>query len=181
MKNVTSGLVMKNGTPYEIHLCVEPETEHTPEFLKGQIVNAMRSMSAQSRWLRFASPARKLSDKQLDYLTDLDGKNRMAWCALIREKNQERGIGLSRYVKLAEENNIAEFAVTVVDEFQNQGVGYALLKKLIGSAGDNGIAILRGYIHPGNKRMLSLCRRLSASIRVKGTACIEADIPVSGT
>ena len=181
MKNMTSGLVMKNGTPYEIHLCVEPETGHTPEFLKGQITNAMRSMSTWSRWLRFASPARKLSDKQLDYLTTLDGKNRIAWCALIREKNRERGIGLSRYAKLTGENDIAEFAVTVVDEFQNQGVGYALLKKLIGSARDNGIAILRGYIQPGNKRMLSLCRRLRASISAEDTDCIKADIPVSSS
>ncbi len=178
MKNVTSGLVMKNGTPYEIHLCVEPETGHTLEFLKGQIVNAMRGMSTWSHWLRFASPARKLSGKQLDYLATLDGKNRVAWCALIREKNRERGIGLSRYVRLTGENNIAEFAVTVVDEFQNQ---YALLKKLIGSARDNGIAILRGYIQPGNKRMLSLCRRLSASISAEDTACIKADIPVSSS
>ena len=72
MKNMTSGLVMKNGTPYEIHLCVERETGHTPEFLKGQIVNAMHGMSSWSRWLRFASPARKLSGKQLDYLTTLN-------------------------------------------------------------------------------------------------------------
>ena len=180
MASVTSRQVMKNGMPYEICLCIDPETKHTAEFLKDQITSAIKSMSSRSRWLRFASPLNRLSDKQLDYLTNLDGKNRMAWCALIHEKNQEKGIGLSRYVKLTEENNVAEFAVTVVDEFQGQGVGYALLKKLIRSAMDNGITILRGYLHPDNKRMLALCKRLSASISIENTVCIKADIPVSG-
>jgi GNAT superfamily N-acetyltransferase len=170
---------MKDGSSYEIGLCVEPGTQHSSEFLKVQISNAMDSMSSQSRQKRFASPIKRLSEKQLDYLSNLDGKDRLAWCASIRTRNEERGIGLARYVKLVNENNVAEFAVAVVDEFQGQCIGYELLKKLIESAGINGLKILRGFILPSNMHMLSLCRRFNASFHSDDSFYVIADIPVA--
>ena len=169
---------MKNGTPYRIQLCLEPEKEHTQAFLKDQIVNAMEAMSGQSRWQRFASPVDKLSDSQLDYLTDLDGKERVAWCASVMTKKGERGIGLARYVKLPGTDGVAEFAITVVDEFQGQGVGYQLLRRLIGTASENNLKILRGYIRVGNRAMLALCRRFAAHITSEDAGTVRADIPI---
>lgn len=169
---------MNNGTPYRIQLCLEPERQHTQSFLKDQIVNAMEAMSGQSRWQRFASPVDKLSDSQLDYLTDLDGKERVAWCASVMTNKGERGIGLSRYMKLPEEEGVAEFAIAVVDEYQAQGIGYQLLKRLAGTAAENDLKILRGYILSGNRGMLVLCRRFAAHISVEGGGILRADIPL---
>lgn len=121
-------------------------------------------MSGRSRWLRFASAVKELSDTQLDYLTDLDGKNRVAWCAATNTGNHPGGIGLARYIRLGDEPDVAEFAVSVVDEFQDQGVGYTLLKSLCESAKSNGIHTLRGYVLPQNKRMLRLAKHLRAAI-----------------
>ena len=121
-------------------------------------------MSDQSRWLRFASAVTELSDKQLDYLIDLDGSNRVAWCAGAIAGNKRTGIGLARYLRLPDESDTAEFAVSVVDEFQGQGVGRSLLKKLIESAQLNNIRLLRGYVLPQNDRMLGLAKHLQADI-----------------
>lgn len=178
MQNSAVELTMENGTPYRIQACVEPGTQHTKEFLKSQIACAIEGMSGKSLRQRFASSVNKLSDKQLDYLTSLDGKDKVAWCASIGSNKAERGIGIARYVKLPNEENVAEFAVTVVDEFQRQGIGYELLKKLIELAGNNGIKILRGYVLSGNEHMLSLCRRFGANTYSEDWSFVIADIPV---
>lgn len=156
--------------------CVEPGTTHTRAFLKAQINEAIGCMSAESRWQRFATPLTELSDSQLDYLTNVDGVDRVAWCAAVLEEHGERGIGLARYVKTPEQQGVAEFALTVVDEFQGQGVGYALLKKLMEAARENGLKVLRGYSLPGNRRMLSLCKRIDACVQSEDFSLMTIDI-----
>jgi len=168
---------MQNGTPYEIHTCLDQGLQFTPQHLREEIRNALKCLSVQSRWQRFASPVQELSEKQLDHLTSLDGKNRVACCAVITQDNKYRGIGLARYIRLPEEAGVAEFAVTVLDEFQSQGIGRALLQQLIESAQKNGLKVLRGYVLPSNKGMLKLCRQLQANIGSEDRF-VRADIPV---
>ena len=156
---------MKNGRTFEIHPCIDASLNFTSELWRAQIKQAMKTMSTQSLWHRFATGINELSDEQLDYLTDIDGKDRVAWCAIICGDDDLRGIGVSRYIKLDAETDTAEFAVTVIDEFQGQGVGHALLDQLIDSARDNGIRCLRGYIMPGNQAMLALCQQKHAKIQ----------------
>lgn len=168
-------MVLEDGSTCWIQLCVEPGSHHTPEFLKQQIISALNSMSPQTRWLRFASSG-DLTDAQLDYLTELDGKDRVAWCAAVRDNGKEIGVGLARYIRLVDEEDVAEYAITVVDKYQGQGIGAALLKKLIESARENDIKRLRGHVLAGNKRMLSLCKSFDADIRVEDTSFLIAEI-----
>ena len=172
-------LPMRDGTPYRIQLCVEPGTRHSPEFLRGRIDEAFGRLSSQSRWQRFASPLHRLSASQLDYLTDLDNHDRVAWCASVGRDDQELGIGLARYVRLQDERDVAEFALTVVDEYQGQGVGSQLMRRLIASAHANGLRALRGYVLRGNQRMLAICRRLDADLTSADPSTIVAEIDVS--
>lgn len=175
----TLDLPMKNGAPYEIHRCVEPDLHFTRQLMKEQIRQAMKCMSTQSLWYRFAAPVHELSDEQLDYLTDLDGHDRVAWCAVTVQDGEYRGIGLSRYIRFSDQQDCAEFAVTVIDAFQGRGIGRALLEKLIESARDNGIRRLRGFVLPGNKRMLELCRHLRAEFhRDNAFMCVELPVEV---
>ncbi len=171
-------LSMKNGGAYRIQLCVEPETNHTPGYLRGQLESGMAGLSSQSRWQRFASAVNKLSEEQLDYLSNIDGINHIAWCAFLLQDGKEKGIAIARYVKLPDEVDVAEFAITVLDEYQGQGIGYELIKKLIESAHANGLETLKGYIAPGNKRMLSLCERFDASIHRGDRSAIIARIAI---
>lgn len=168
---------MKNGAPYEIHPCIDPQMHFTTALWREEIKKGFKSMSAQSIWQRFATGLNELSEQQLDYLTDIDGKDRVAFCAVIIQQDSYRGIGLSRYIKLKDETDIAEFSVTVIDEFQNQGIGRALLAQLIESAQTNGFKVLRGFVLPSNKAMLALCKRFQATTAKDGTF-IRADIAV---
>ncbi len=169
---------MKDGTPYEVVLCAEPGSGCSREMLREQIVHAVKNMSTRSLWQRFASPVHELTEAQLDYLTNLDGHDRVAWCAAVVKDGQEVGIALSRYIKLPGEHGVAEFAVTVVDEYQEQGVGTLLLTRLMVSASENGVKVLRGYVQPGNKRMLALCRHFNAVTEWEESSVrVDIDIP----
>ena len=132
-------------------------------------------MSPQTRWMRFAASG-NLTEAQLDFLTKLDGKDRVAWCASVRDKGKEIGVGLARYIRLSEEEDVAEFAITVVDKYQGRGIGTALLKKLIESARENEIHRLRGHVLASNKRILSLCKSFGADIRVEDSSFLTAEI-----
>ena len=172
--------LMKNGGAYQIHPCIDASLNFTSELWRAQIKQAMKTMSTQSLWHRFATGINELSDEQLDYLTDIDGKDRVAWCAVIYQDNELRGIGVSRYIKLDVETDTAEFAVTVIDEFQGQGVGRALFDQLIDSAKDNGIRCLRGYILPGNQAMLALCKQKQAKIQPEDKM-LRVEIPLTSS
>lgn len=168
---------MKNGDAYEIHPCIDPSHEFTPERWKSETRAALKQMSARSLWQRFAGGVRELSESQLDYLTDVDGVGRVAWCAVVLEEGVYHGIGVSRYVRLQEAPEVAEFAVTVIDPFQGQGVGRALLERLIASARDNRIKTLRGFVFPDNGAMLNLCRSLGG-VGFPENGVLRVDIPV---
>jgi len=154
---------MKDGTVFEVHPCVDASMNFTTELWRDEIKKAMKKMSSDSIWQRFSRGVSELSEQQLNYLTDIDGKNKVAWCAVIFDNDDMKGIGLSRYIRLDEEQRVAEFAITIIDEFQHQGVGKVLLEQLIESAKENGLELLRGYILPSNKVMLGLCREKHAT------------------
>ncbi len=177
MSAIPSSSVMKDGRPFLIRPCACEECGHSVEGMRQAIRDGLRRMSPQSRWQRFAGPVSELSESELDYLTDLDGKDRVAMCAGVMEDGHANGGGLARYFRLAGEPDVAEFAVTVIDEYQGQGIGTALLAALLEVARSNGIRRLRGYLMPGNRAMLQLCKRFNADVQRDG-AFFRAEISV---
>ena len=169
--------VMKNGTPYILHPCIDEDELYSRQRLREEIRASLKSLSSQSLWQRFAAPVTELSEEELDYLTNLDGRNRVAWAAVAAENGVLKGLGLARYFHLKEAPGVAEFAVTVIDEFQGQGIGTALLERLLETARENSIKWLRGYILPGNRAMLAICERRHASLTTEDSF-IRADIEV---
>jgi GNAT superfamily N-acetyltransferase len=169
---------MNNGRAFCVMPCIEAGTAHTREYLKAQIAEALQSLSCRSRWHRFASPVERLSEDQLDYLVDLDGKDRVAWCALTGSAANERGIGLARYIRSSGRPEAAEFAVTVIDEFQRQGVGRVLLEQLLLSAAENGIETLEGFVMPSNRAMLALAARFAGVVEQADALLLKVSLPV---
>lgn len=156
---------LSDGTPCRIGVCLLDGAREDRACVKAEIDAAVRRMSPRSRRLRFASPVNRLSDAQLDYLTDFDPADRIAWCAYEMDGEEDVGVGLARYARLDDERHVAEFAVTVVDPYQNRGLGTLLLERLLGSAREHGIKILRGFVLPENEAMLRLGRRFDARTR----------------
>src|ERR1700723_1832427 len=95
-----------------------------------------RRMSPDSRYRRFFSGITELSPVMLDYLTEVDGYDHFALVATVDslDLKAEEGVAAARFVRLPGEPEVAEAAVTVIDDFQGRGLGRLLLARLVDAA-----------------------------------------------
>ena len=121
-------------------------------------------LSERSRYFRFLRPIKRLSDKELDYFTDVRGPDHFAVAALDVSSASSDPAGIGRYVRLDPETEKAEFAITVVDSHQGAGLGSLLFGTLAHHAVGNGIAEFIGLVHRENKPMLRLLSELDANV-----------------
>ena len=139
----------------------------------------LERLSDESRYRRFLSPVSRLNQSQLRYLTDVDHHDHEALIAL--EPNSGEALGVARYVRTAPE--AAEFAVTVIDDWQGRGLGSALLDLLAGRAREEGITHFGALVLAENEEMLELLRHLGP-IRVlaheQGTVAVDSALPPGG-
>lgn len=124
----------------------------------------IKRLSPESRHMRFLSPLKEPSASMLEQLMDTDGKQRMAYVALVHEDGQLIEIGISRYAATSEEE--CECAVTVADEWQDRGLGTLLMKHLIRSARLNGFRYMYSIDAASNVPMRDLARSLGFSRRI---------------
>jgi GNAT superfamily N-acetyltransferase len=103
---------------------------------RARYVEAVDSLSPRSRYLRFASPIRSLSDRAVDRLMDADGQQHVVLVALEAEVI----IAVGRYV--VTEPRLGEMAMAVTDRWQRQGLGRALLDRLVGRGRKAGLSRL---------------------------------------
>src|SRR4051812_16863371 len=92
-------------------------------------------LSPESRFRRFLSPKRQLTEHDLDVLTRVDHHDHEALVALEAETGE--GIGVARFVRTRPDR--AEPAVVVADDWQGRGVGTLLLDLLAERAWEEGI------------------------------------------
>jgi GNAT superfamily N-acetyltransferase len=102
----------------------------------------------------------------LDYLTRVDGIDHFAVVAFTESLDMkvEEGVGVARFVRLASEPEVAEAAVTVIDDFQGRGLGRLLLVTLVEAARERGVKKFHSEVLASNDRM----RKLLAAVGVKG-------------
>ena len=177
MQSIEHNVTLRDGTRCFIRLCTHAGDRHDMDTLKAGIRSAWSHLSPKSRYQRFGYVPGQLSGQQLDYLADLDNKDRLAWCAGIRKGKESTGIGLARYIRLDREPDVAEFAITVVDEYQHSGLGSHLLAHLIDTARAAGLKILRGYVQKGNSAMIALGKKFGG-IEYHEDDWLRIDIPV---
>jgi ribosomal protein S18 acetylase RimI-like enzyme len=85
-------------------------------------------------------------------------------------------VGIARYIIMDDEPEVAEFAVTVVDDYQGRGIGRLLLSRLADHARKAGLKTLRGYVRRDNAPMLALLDKIGARIRDGDSSVVTADI-----
>jgi GNAT superfamily N-acetyltransferase len=146
---------------------------------KGRLVDGFRRLSPESRYRRFMSPVDELSEDQLRFLTEIDYVDHFAWVALDFDAEATPGIGVARYVRIPEEPEVAEAAVTVVDDYQGRGVGTLLLEALGAVALENGISRFRGYALEDNRPLRDVLEDMGASMThdSPGLLRVELDLP----
>jgi RimJ/RimL family protein N-acetyltransferase len=146
---------------------------------RDQLAEGVARLSPSSRYLRFQRAIDRLSDEQLDYLTDVDHHDHEAIVALDRRHPDRPGVGVARYVREPFEPTVGEAAITVADEYHGQGAGTLLLGALAARARAAGIEVFRSYVLDGNAAMLEVFDHLGATREreTDGLWRVDLDVP----
>ncbi|NBC18872.1 MAG: N-acetyltransferase [Bacteroidetes bacterium] len=160
---------LADGTPVEFHTITPEDRERIRE--------GFALVSEQSRYLRFFAPLNDLSDQQLEYLTDVDQDEHVAWGIIDLAHPEQPGLGVGRFIRDPSEADVAEVAVTVADEFQHRGVGSALFGILYLRAMDLGVQTLRAYILPENRFIAEILSQLGGTVQWHDNL-MQVDVPI---
>jgi GNAT superfamily N-acetyltransferase len=124
----------------------------------------------------------ELSDGMVSYLTRVDGDHHVAIVAGVdsHDLKDELGVGVARFVRLADRPDVAEAAVTVVDDMQGKGVGRLLLQALAREARARGVQRFRGMVLADNARMRHLLAEVGARVYPEDAETLAFEVPVEG-
>lgn len=123
------------------------------------LAQGFERLGPQSRYMRFFAPVIRLTDSQLEYLTDIDHHDHEALVAV--DEGTGNGVGVARYVRIGERE--AEPAVAVADDWQRMGVGTLLLDELADRARSEGISSFTAQVLADNAGALALLERLGGA------------------
>jgi ribosomal protein S18 acetylase RimI-like enzyme len=137
-------------------------------------------LSPESRYLRFFTEKLSLSEKELRYLTVVDGEDHFVMGAVRQTDDGEEGIGIGRFIRDSNDPEIAEPAVAVVDGCQGKGLGTLLLRHLMAAASERGIRFFHCVVLANNEPMKHLLEELSSEVEFVsvGDGSLEAMLPI---
>ena len=145
---------------------------------RDRLAQAFTLLSPRSRYLRFHHPLSQLSDEHLRYLTEVDGRDHAALVAEDADRPEHPGIAVARYIRIDDEPEVAEAAITVIDEYQGRGVGTLMLRHLARVAGRNGVHHLRNYVLADNRPMLDALDAVGGQRHDEGGGVYRIDVPL---
>ena len=150
---------------------------------RDELARRYLELSPEARRLRFFNAPEHLSERLLDYLMDVDQRDRSAVVAFAIDDDGAPGVGIARYVRDRDDPTCAEAAVTVLDAYQQRGIATALLRRLSAEARDNGIGTFTASVMWDNRALLDGLRALGARIAPSepGVASVRIDIPEPDT
>lgn len=143
---------LKDGTPVILRP-IRPEDEH----LIVAFHKELSENSVRQRYLEFMSLDERTAHERLIRIcfTDYDRE----W-TIVAEINSEQGpmiIGVGRMFKVPG-TNYARFAMIIVDNFHNRGLGTQILQHLISIAKQEKIEMIDARILSENAGMIKICR-----------------------
>ena len=130
---------------------------------KERIAKGWEGLSSETRYMRFLHPKARLSSWELAYLTDIDYVDHFAWAAETTDDPEPIGIGIARYIRDTDDPTVAEAAITVMDEYQQLGLGRVLLQALTEAAQQNGIERFRAEVSAENQQVIQSLLRVGAT------------------
>jgi GNAT superfamily N-acetyltransferase len=142
---------------------------------RALLVAAWERFGDESRYRRFMVAKDHLSERELEYLTNVDHVDHEAICAI--DATTGDGVGVARYLRDRQRPETAEAAVAVVDAWQGRGVGGLLLRRLCGRARENGIHTFTASLLTENRSMRRLFDRLGpVTVREFDGPTMEIDV-----
>jgi len=134
----------------------------------GVVQSVFDRLGPRSRLLRFGGAKNVLLPGELEELALVDGDHHVLVALLDREP-----VGIARLVR---DGAVADVAVAVIDEWQQRGIGVALMERLAGDARAAGIEELRATMHADNAASLALMRRATEGLRVRCAASGQLEV-----
>lgn len=148
---------------------------------RDRLTEGFHRLSDQGRYQRFLAAKTRLSDAELEYLTDIDQENHLAIGAseIAADGSDGRGLGIARFVRDADHPEVAEAAIAVIDEAQGQGLGRLLFNHLVAAARSRGVRRFRGEMLAENVAAMKLLEGIGAPVQRQieaGITHIEVDL-----
>ncbi len=124
------------------------------------------SFSRDTVFYRFFSYIKAMPHDKLTRFVNVDYEKEMALVAVVRRDGEEQIVGSTRYY-VDPATGLAEFAIEVMDKFQNKGVGTALFNHLIRVARMKGVKGFIGYVLDSNTRAYRLVTKTGFPLETK--------------
>jgi RimJ/RimL family protein N-acetyltransferase len=144
--NYSAVETLRDGRKFEIR-AFKPED-------RADFLSAVDRLGSRSRYLRFFTSKPDFTEKERSFFLNVDFGQHVALVALVDEEGRKVIVGGGRYV--GTERGKAEVAFVVIDEYQGQGIGSALLRHLAIIARGAGLHALIAEVLPGNISMLKV-------------------------
>ena len=126
---------------------------------------AIANMSDESLYRRFFVAKHHFSEEEAEYFLNIDFVNHVALVAVGHENSKRAIVGAGRYVVI--EPGMAEVAFGVVDEYQGQGIGAALMRNLSSIARQAGLNELIAEVLASNGAMLRVFEKSGLKMHVE--------------
>jgi ribosomal protein S18 acetylase RimI-like enzyme len=114
-------------------------------------------LGEESRYRRFLTPKRQLSERELADLSDIDHVSHEAIAAVDQRGGSFAGI--VRVVQRSDWPEAADMAIEVADELQHMGIGSCLTARILERAREIGFATLTATTHRDNPPSRALLKR----------------------
>jgi acetyl coenzyme A synthetase (ADP forming)-like protein len=140
--------VLRDGGSIHIR-AIRPDDKH-------RLIDHFQRLSQRSVYFRFFGAKKRLSDAELSRFTEPDFVRHVGLVATLWEGDEERIIGVGRYMARHDEGapHRAEVAFAVADDHQGRGIGTLLLEHLAPLARANGITEFEADVLGENNQML---------------------------
>jgi RimJ/RimL family protein N-acetyltransferase len=148
---------LRNGRSIEIR-ALRPDD-------RDRLVEAVDRASRQSLYRRFFGAKKNFTEKEIRFFVNVDFINHVALVAVAEEDGHPAIVGGGRYVVTA--RGAAEMAFMVVDSYQGQGIGAALMRHLTLIAREAGLRELTAEVLSSNKAMLKVFEKSGLPLSAK--------------
>lgn len=173
------GIAVHSALDDGTRVCLRTITPDDEERIREGIAK----LSAESRYLRFFSPAPSVPDAVIHRLADVDGHDHIAWGAICSECPGWPAIGAVHAVRHVSgmhevEKRVGEYSVAVLDQFQGRGLARMMTAALLVDCCTEGLTELDVHILSENRAAANLVRALGGTWKSESAGVAEYRVDV---
>jgi RimJ/RimL family protein N-acetyltransferase len=164
---------LRNG----VQLCIRSARPDDTD----RLVEAFHELDPASVYLRFFCPKKELSAAELQRFREIDFRTRVVLFGTVQRDEREIIIASGTYIRSDED--AAEVAFVVEEDYHGLGIARRLLKHLANVAVDAGVRRFTAEVLPHNAAMLSVFERCGWPVRTRadhGVIQIELALDKTG-